>query len=173
MQKAGENGRAAAEDALEHWPQAFGFALSLCGDRARAEDLCQESFLRLATMKREVDRSRPLRPLLFRILRNLHVSELRRSKPDPLDAEPPDPEGSGPAEAASRRERIRRVRAALDRLSPEWRSMLYLRDGVGLSYREIAGVVGRSVGVVRVTLHRARKRVRSHLGRMIREDTES
>ena len=40
--------------AMRLWPQVFGFAMSLGGGRHRAEDLCQEAFLRLFEMKRPV-----------------------------------------------------------------------------------------------------------------------
>ena len=55
------------------------------------------------------------------------------------------------------------MRAALERLSPLWRSVLFLRDGLGFSYTEVAGVTGRSEDTIRVTLHRARRRIRALL----------
>ena len=71
------------------------------------------------------------------------------------DASSPDP-----AAEVQARERRERLREALDTLSPTWRATLYLRDGLSLSYRQIAEVLERSEDVVRVTLHRARLRLR-------------
>lgn len=159
----------ALHSALPHWQEAFGLATVVLGDRAAAEDVCQEALLRLAAMKRVVEEPGRVRPLFLRIVRNLAVSEGRRRRPDSLDARTEqagpveDSAAPDPAEETHRAERARAVRAALEELNPVWRSVLYLRDGLGLTYAEIGEVVERSVDVVRVTLHRARRRIRSQL----------
>jgi len=154
---------------LQLWPKVYAFGRSLVRDPHRAEDLCQEAYLRFFEMKRPVDLSRPLLPLLLTILRNLVASESRRPREVSLDAPcagetaPPDAAAEPPAKAAARREEKCTVQAALARLTPDWRAVLYLRDGLGFSYREIADVVERSEDNVRVTLHRARRKVRTLL----------
>ncbi|MFQ5654406.1 MAG: RNA polymerase sigma factor, partial [Planctomycetota bacterium] len=75
-------------------------------------------------------------------------------------------------EETTRREEIATVEAALAQLSPLWRAILYLRDGLGLSYREVAEVLDRSEDVVRVTLHRARLRIRAALTGLLIEGRE-
>jgi RNA polymerase sigma-70 factor (ECF subfamily) len=143
--------------------------MSLVRDRHRAEDLCQETYLRFFRMQRPIDQSRPLLPLLLSILRNLVVSESRRPSTASLDDREggnphlADDAGETPLKEAIRREETASVEAALERLSPDWRSVLYLRDGLGFSYGEIAETLGRSADSVRVTLHRARRRVRELL----------
>ena len=77
-----------------------------------------------------------------------------------------------PFRTATRRERIESVRAALDDLPAPWRAILFLRDGLGLSYAEIARIEQRTEDVVRVTLHRARKRLRARLQTTSKEGTE-
>jgi RNA polymerase sigma-70 factor, ECF subfamily len=155
--------------ALDLWPRVFGFARSLTGDGSRAEDLCQETYLRFFGMKRPVDRSRSILPLLLTIVRNLVRDEARRPQPESLEIaamggkSPAAPADRNPAGSAARREERDNLRDALSRLSPLWRSVLYLRDGLGFSYREIAGVVERTEDTVRVTLHRARQRMRELL----------
>ena len=47
--------------ALDHWSEVFGLALHLTGDRQRAEDVCQETFLRLARFPSRLDDTRSLR----------------------------------------------------------------------------------------------------------------
>ena len=73
------------ERAYEHWPAAFGLAVVLLGDRARAEELCQDTFVRLMTTKTEIDGSRPLGGLVLTTTRNLCLNELRRHRPGSLD----------------------------------------------------------------------------------------
>jgi len=159
----------AVNAALEHWPAAFALASILVRDRSLAEDICQEAFLKLALMKRRITDPHRIKPLLMRIVHNLAVSESRRPASVSLEQEAersglrPDPQAPDPARAAASREEISRVQGILANLDPLWRLVLYLRDGVGLSYAEIAGVAGRSEDVVRVTLHRARLRVHAAL----------
>ena len=156
------------DEALRHWPKLFGFAYALTKDRGRAEDHCQEAIVRLSSSDRPVDRSRPLLPLLFRVVRNLVIDEARRPETESIDGidehgepyriEPADEQD--PIREVLRSEQIRGVRSALDRLPASWRAVLYLRDGLDLPYREIAEVEGTTEDVVRVTLHRARQRIR-------------
>src|SRR5262245_65003978 len=70
--------------AVRHWPQAFGLAYQLCRNRAEAEDLCQEAFVRFYSTTRAFDRSRPLLPFLLAIVRNLARSAARRPRMESL-----------------------------------------------------------------------------------------
>lgn len=167
------------QKALAHWPEAFAFALALTRERSDAEDLCQEAFLRLWAMNRPLDDTRPLRPLLFTIVKNEFRTRARRQRPDRLDdvlgrddagIEVAD---DGPAVRADRSEQVEIVHDALGRMNPIWRAALYLADGIGLSYAEIAEVLDRTEDVVRVTLHRARLRVRVLLKNQVAENAES
>ena len=159
---------------LEHWSEVWGFAYTLTADPSRSDDLCQEAYCRLLTMRRPVDTDRSLRPLLFTIVRNLVRSEARRPRCDSLDvaveagmALPADERSSDPERAATVDEENAVVREALAELDPVWSAVLYLRDGIGLSYAEIANVVDRTTDTVRVTLHRARARIRERLSQRI------
>ena len=67
--------------ALGHWEEVFGLAFQLTGDRSSAEDLCQETYLRLARTPGPLDESGSLRPLLFTVLRNLVRNAARRPRP--------------------------------------------------------------------------------------------
>ena len=165
------------QTALDLWPPLFGFAVQLVRDRARAEDLCQEAYLRLFGMDRDVDASRPLRPLLFCIVRNLVRSELRRERGAPFDdvivPDSVDDASVDPLTLVGSAEESARVDAALSRMPATWRAALYLRDGLDLSYAEVADILDKTEDVIRVTLHRARLRVRVMLKSQLSERTES
>lgn len=164
-----------AEEAAREWPRLFGFALQLSHDRQEAEDLCQEACLRVLRSDRRIDPDRPLLPLLMTVVRNLHRSRLR--SPDPpesgwdLDVE--DAASPPPHRAAEMGERFALVEQALRRMNPTWRAALYLADGLSLSYAEIADILDKTEDVVRVTLHRARARVRVLLRSRLAEGAES
>lgn len=154
------------EAAAEHWREAYGLARVLLGNAASAEEVTQEAYVRLGRSKYRAEPGRSVRPLFLTIVRNLAVDERRRARPDLLEehigrvADPAPRDPADEVESAEERERLDVVLAGLDEL---WRTILTLRDGVGCTYAEIAEVTGKSQDVVRVTLHRARKRVRAAL----------
>jgi len=159
-----------AELAFAFWEDAFGLAVVLVGDRGRAEELASEAFLRLVRSKRPLDTTRSLRPLVLTAVRNLCLNDLRKKRPESLDAahehglEPARATSADcPASALERAEAKDAVQAALHQLSPRWREIVYLRDGLGFSYVEIATVAGTTDDVVRTTLSRARARLRELL----------
>jgi RNA polymerase sigma-70 factor (ECF subfamily) len=159
----------AAEAAFAFWEDAFGLALVLVRDRGRAEELAGEAFLRLVRSKRPLDASRSLRPLVLTTVRNLCLNDLRKKRPESLDAareaghEPHEELAAGPVASLASAERREAVQAALAKLTPRWREMVYLCDGLGASYREIAAVTDTTEDVVRTTLSRARARLRELL----------
>src|SRR5438132_1593329 len=75
--------------------------------------------------------------------------------------------GARPDQAAVQSEQRERIRQALDTLPPKARTIIMLSDVEGLSYREIAEVLGCPIGTVMSRLHNARKRLRSALGPML------
>ena len=63
-------------------PRVFAFLARLGGDRVQAEDLMQETFVRLATRARELSEDTRLRRYLFTVARNLYIDERRRARLD-------------------------------------------------------------------------------------------
>ena len=74
-----------------------------------------------------------------------------------------------PFESARAPELRRTIGEALAGLSPNDRAVIVLREIEGLSYEQIGEVVGRSINNVKVTLHRARARLRDRLGVTVRQ----
>ncbi len=136
-------------DAL--YPSLFRYCNRLTGDRDQAEDLAQEAFFRL--LDRGVEGTEAgLRSWLFMVATNLvrDRSRTRETRRRILAGFPPPEATPGPDHDLDRAEEIRRVRKALEILSPRDREMLLLRQE-GFSYREIAEVAGvshRSVGTI-------------------------
>jgi RNA polymerase sigma-70 factor (ECF subfamily) len=144
------------------WPHlaaAYHFARWMVRNHHDAEDIVQESFVK-AFRSSETLRGTDARPWLLAIVRNSAIGFLNRNKreqagPIPVSAEPidsaPDPELS-----LERSLRIRTVRAAIDRLPPEFREALLLREMEGLAYKEIAFVLKVPIGTVMSRISRAR-----------------
>ena len=135
-----------------------------------AEDLAQETFVRL---HRHLHRLRPdakFTTALFGIARNLTLNFLRgqarrawfwRSAPE--FAEIPAPKSAEPSESLRVSEIESALESAIARLTPEHREVLLLREFEGLDYEAIARVTGCRIGTVRSRLSRAREQLRVHL----------
>jgi RNA polymerase sigma-70 factor, ECF subfamily len=126
-----------------------------------ADDVSQDTFLRAF---HRLDRFRgdaSFRTWLLQIAQNAALTSLARTKGDP-DAHPDalesvDPDATRqPVSELERRERQQRLEVKLERLRPDYRSLLVLRDLEGLSYDEIAEILEMPLGSVKGRLHRAR-----------------
>jgi RNA polymerase sigma-70 factor (ECF subfamily) len=141
-----------------HAREVYRFALYLSGDPALAEDIVSETFLRVWDSAVTV-RMETVRGYLFTIARNLFLHDLRRKrKQDPLENRPAIA-ATAAREAESRllqKEDLRDTLAALQMLPESSRTALLLRAHEGLSYEEIARVLGLSLSSVKVKIHRAR-----------------
>ena len=128
----------------------------LTGDRASAEDLLQETFLKLYRSPPGPEVERP-RAWVFAVARNLALDYLRarRSAVSLEDAEPPAPQDGADLRLD--------VEAALARLSPEDRILVTLRLNGGLKFREAARLLGLPLGTALRRYHAAIGRVRDYL----------
>lgn len=126
-------------------------------DAERAEDLAQEAFARAL-----VHRPENTRGWLFVVAANMARDEARRAARErrhlTLLKSEPDGVHTSPEEEIDTETRTRRVRAALDELTPRDREALLLWDS-GLSYDEIAAQTGLARGAIGTTLARARRRL--------------
>lgn len=147
-------------------PMVYNLCLRLSGDSCRAQDLSQEIFLRVFKgLKRFRGRS-SLRTWIYRIALNHCRSRLGRKtllldelSSDLDEGALADPSRS-PEECLMANDCGRLVEGALVRLPRCFREAVVLRDIEGLSYNEIASVLGVRVGTVRSRIARGRDRLR-------------
>ena len=150
-----------------HYDRVYGLLFRLVGNRAEAEDLAQEVFVKLY---QHTSRRRLLRPArkqnisawLYRVATNTGYDALkirkRRWRRDTLLV--PDPQGSpGAEQAVAEQEEQARVRAALARL-PQRQAQLLLMRQMGFSYAECAAACDVAPGSVGTLLSRAAKAFR-------------
>ena len=141
-----------------HASAVFRFAWGLCGDRAAAEDLVSETFVRVLTRAPRVE-TRTALTYLLAVARNAYLKGLRRSRRQvPIREDIPAP-AHDPAGLLDDRDRLEAVVAALRDLPEGERAALMLRADHGLSYEEIAAALEISAGAARVRVHRARMRL--------------
>jgi RNA polymerase sigma-70 factor (ECF subfamily) len=130
--------------------RVFAFLLSLTRHRQDAEDLTQETFLRAWDKIHRYDPERPLLPWLLTLARRLSLAALRRFRPLPADA-------IMPAETAPTNRALRLWELAKSQLPPDSYSALWLHYREELPLKEVAAILGKREGAVKVMLHRARK----------------
>jgi len=144
----------------------YSVCYRMMGNPTEAEDLAQETFLRLYRSLDRFRRGSRLRPWLHKIAMNLCLDALRKRKAAtlPLDDpgegsyEPRSPNGDTyPEETYLRRERRLDVQEALLRLPGDYRAPLVLRYLGEHSYKEIAEILGVPVSTVETRLFRGKK----------------
>lgn len=141
-------------------------ALSIVGDVAGAEDVCQDAFV--YAIERIDDCRHPDRfgAWLLQIVRNRSRNQVRDRAPRramPLDGLDVPGGGASPAVSAERSELRERLLAALGELPQDRREVVLLHDLEGWTHREIAERMELPPGTVRSHLHHARRRMRERL----------
>ena len=138
---------------------------TLTGNREAAEDLFQETWIRVLEKGHQYDPRWRFEAWLFSIARNLAIDHLRRRQPESLEAllhpddegaarEWPDRDSSTPLESAVAVEQSEHVKAILRRLPPDAREVLVLRFQEDMNLNEIAEVVRSPLSTVKSRLYR-------------------
>jgi RNA polymerase sigma-70 factor, ECF subfamily len=146
-------------DLLSVIPNLRAFAVSLCGNLDRADDLVQETLVKAWSNIGTFVEGTNLRAWLFTILRNIYYSEYRKRR-----REVADPDGTfaaklATAPAQSGHMDLLDFRAALQQLPGDQREALILIGASGLTYEEAAGICGCAIGTMKSRVNRARSRL--------------
>jgi RNA polymerase sigma-70 factor (ECF subfamily) len=156
------------EVVTEHSARVYRLAYRLTGNRHDAEDLTQEVFVRVF---RSLSSYRPgtFEGWLHRITTNLFLDQARRKARIRFDALAEDADSRMPGRIAAPDTHMLDgqfdddVEAALAELPPDFRAAVVLCDIEGLTYEEIADVLGVKLGTVRSRIHRGRAMLRTAL----------
>jgi len=143
----------------------------MTGDRALAEELAQDTFVKAYRNLAAFDTGRRFSSWLFRIAHNTALDALRRApRPevsiDALSGSRPgsfDPAAPRAADPIERRTLGEAIESAMARLRPDFRAAIVLRYDEGLSFEEIGQVVGVPEATARSHVHRARKELAAYL----------
>jgi len=161
----GGDERAATELVARHAPALARFAASN-GAEFDVEEVVQDTFVRAFGALDSFRGESSLRTWLFTIERRLLLdrrrAERRRASEVELRADD-RASGDDPLQSVLARESRDRLRVAVGRLSPTQREVFVLRIGEGLSYKEIAEVVGTTEGAARVHYHNAMRVIKEFI----------
>ncbi|MBR4063289.1 MAG: sigma-70 family RNA polymerase sigma factor [Clostridia bacterium] len=167
------DGRAFEQIVLQTERAVYNLAFSIVKKKEDAEDVTQETYLRLWRAASELKLESSLKLYILRTARNLALDLIRKnSKRDEIDTVILDAEGefeidiaddspdSRPDESYLRKIEKEVVRQSIEELPSAAREIIVLRDIEGLSYTEITEMLGLAEGTLKSKLFRARERLR-------------
>src|SRR5258708_315290 len=158
-----------SSEALRYANDLFRYAMALSRNRAEAEDLVQETYVRAL---KAMDSLRPdsnMKVWMFTILRNAWRNQLRKQRTGPriveldkgeVSLDPPAERSNDPHNLFVSNMEREHVRVAIEQLPTDFREIVILREYEELSYLEIAELLHCPVGTVMSRLGRARARLR-------------
>jgi RNA polymerase sigma-70 factor (ECF subfamily) len=142
-----------------YWDHLFRWLYHLSRDRHAAEDLTQETFLKALAHLQKFRAGTNFRAWLFRIAHNAFINQARAGRQrQPLPEDVPALE-DGPAELAQQREAQQLLSREVGRLPAEFRAAFLLRVEEGLSFRQIADILGLTEETARWRVFKARRQL--------------
>jgi len=157
----------------------FSLIYRMVRDRALAEDLAQETFVKVLNAIRSYKPEYKFSSWIFKIANNAAIDHLRRRQidtlsldgsptarsPEEMHASAPQlgDQTESPLDEVESRELGGAIERAIARLRPEYRSCILLRHVEGHSYEEIAKMLALPLGTVKTYIHRARNELRVYL----------
>jgi RNA polymerase sigma factor (sigma-70 family) len=151
---------------LANLDSLYNYARVLTGRRWEAEDLLQEALVRAFRAFASFDRNLSAKAWLFKIMKNAYIDRGRRERARSVEEDwsiYPVPLSPDPEDLLMRMLTAEAVREGIRRLPPVWREVVELREIEGLSYQEIAEVIGKPIGTVMSRLSRGRDLLRAVL----------
>lgn len=168
-----------ANDAMQYAPQLYSAAMRMTRNRADAEDLVQEAYLKGYRSFHTFTEGTNLRAWLFRILTNTYINKYRRKQRSFDESDLGDIEDlylykrmgtfEDPSIGRSAEESLMdmlpdaEVKQALENLPENFRMPVILADIQGFAYKEIAEILDIPIGTVMSRLHRGRKQMQKAL----------
>ena len=158
-------------DVLPLKDELFRLALRITLNRADAEDVVQETMLRVWKRREQWDELESIEAFCLTICRNQALDKMKRA--DNMNATLEEGHdkadrsyASNPEEQAVQRDRVAMVRALIAQLPEKQRTCMQLRDMEGKAYKEIAQVLGITEQQVKVNIFRARQTVKERFKQM-------
>lgn len=144
----------------------LGFANRFMQDLDDSKDIVQEIYVKLWNMRDDLDKYNSVKALAMRMTRNLCLDKIKLKKTIPLNGAIKE-ESFNENESKEQELEIQlatlRAKNAINSLEEPQKTIMQLRDIEGYDYDEIAQILNMNVNTIRVSLSRARKKVRDYL----------
>ena len=152
-------------DVLPLKNELFRLALRITLNRAEAEDVVQETMIKVWNRRDKWEEIESIEAFCLTICRNIAIDKTKKAENQNLSLadnhEAPDYSyASNPEEQAVQRDRVALIRRLIDELPEKQRSIMQLRDVEGKSYKEIAKILAISEEQVKVNIFRARQTIK-------------
>lgn len=144
----------------------LGFANRFMQDLDDSKDIVQEIYVKLWNMRADLDKYNSVEALAMRMTRNLCLDKIKLKKTVPLNGvvkEEVSDETGFKEKQTELKIAAQRAKNAIERLEEPQKTIMQLRDIEGYDYDEIAQILNMNVNTIRVSLSRARKKVREFL----------
>ena len=152
-------------DVLPLKNELFRLALRITLNRAEAEDVVQETMIKVWNRRDRWDEIESIEAFCLTICRNIALDKMKKAEnqnqslEDEHDA-PDHSYSSNPEEQTEQRDRVELIRRLIDNLPEKQRSVMQLRDFEGKSYKEIAQIMAISEEQVKINIFRARQTIK-------------
>jgi RNA polymerase sigma-70 factor (ECF subfamily) len=146
----------------------LAYTFKLAGDQVEAEDIVQDVFLKLWSIRERLERYSNVNALAFKITRNKVLDELKRSRNERLENIEMSEynvyhTASNPETIAEQKDMVRHVKRLIEALPSLQQTIIRMKDVEGYELSEIAEITGTQIEAVRVNLSRARKRIKEQM----------
>lgn len=147
-------------------------SLNLLADKADAEDVVQDAFLKLWLMRDRLSSYRSVEALAVMMVKNLAIDTIRKQRPeeDRIDSIFAYEAAERPDTMLEQSDAVECIRRLIDRLPSIQQSIIRMKDIEGYEIAEIATITGAQEEAVRMNLSRARKKIREQFMRLNREN---
>ena len=152
-------------DVLPLKNELFRLALRITLNRAEAEDVVQETMIKVWNRREQWDEIESIEAFCLTICRNISIDKMKKAENQNQSMEeehdaPDRSYASNPEEQAVQRDRIELIRRLINNLPEKQRSAMQLRDLEGKSYKEIAEIMAISEEQVKINIYRARQTIK-------------
>ena len=149
-------------DLLPKKNKLFRLALRLLKNRQEAEDVVQEIYLKMWSMREKLSQYQSTEGLMVTMTRNLCLDRLKSksNKFSSLTYDLAQKTNNDPEQQTERADLINKVKLIIQQLPEQQKTIVHLRDIEGYDYNEIMKITGFELNYIRVNLSRARKRIR-------------
>jgi len=149
----------------------LAYTVRLAGSQVEAEDIVQDVFLKLWTIRESLDGYASVEALAFTIAKNKTLDELKRSRNESLEGIELSAYhnrfvATDPGTIVEQKDMVNHVKRLIKALPALQQSIIRMKDVEGYELSEIAAITGTQVEAVRVNLSRARKKIREQLLRI-------
>jgi RNA polymerase sigma-70 factor, ECF subfamily len=152
-----------------HFLQIYKFVYSRVRDQAMAEDVTSDVFMKaLRSIGRYQDTGRPISAWLYQIAMNAVADRFRAARATEDIDEQRDLSAGGPAleQIAAQRDELRRIWAIVETLPKQQRMAMVLKFQEDMKIEDIAGVMGKTSGAVKLLIHRGVMKVRQSVSQL-------